>query len=147
MISEDQVLVQIQDEPSVLHAVTLVHPTTGDEKLITAWSRSDSFADVHFAVSRKRAELGLKGYEIFEAPRVDGDFSALLERMGAGAMLIQLRSELANRIDFYHPDRRSTILDVISELGHLTSHADAIDHGYEEERSGLWEELNGAIAG
>lgn len=123
---------------NVLHAVTLVNEATGDEKLITVWTETDSFADVHFAVSRKRAELGLQGYQIFDAPRVDGEFAALLDRMGAGAMLIQLRNELAQRVESYHPDRQATVLDLIDLLGGLNTHADAIDHGFDEERMGEW---------
>ena len=126
----------ISDE-MVLHAVTLVNEATGDEKLITVWSKSDSFADVHFAVSRKRAELGLKGYQIFDAPRVDGEFTALLDRMGAGAMLIQLRNELAQRVESYHPDRQFTVRDLVELLGAFNTHADAIDHGFDEEREWL----------
>jgi hypothetical protein len=126
----------ISDE-NVLHAVTLVDEATGDEKLITVWTETDSFADVHFAVSRKRAELGLQGYQIFEAPRVDGEFASLLDRMGAGAMLIQLRNELALRVESYHPDRQATVRDLVELLGALTTHADAVDHGFDDEREWL----------
>ena len=52
MVSDynSRILDRVQTEPTVLHAVTLVHPETGDEKRITVWSQSESFADVHFAV-------------------------------------------------------------------------------------------------
>ncbi len=142
-----QILDRVQAEPTVLHAITLVHPETGDEKRITVWSQSESFTDVHFAVSRKCAELGLKGYEIFEAPRIDLDFAALLDRMGAGAMLIQLRKELAHRIGSYHPDRELDILEAIAGLSDIEIHADAIDYGNVEERNGEWAELRGGWVG
>ena len=52
--------------PGCLHLVTLRHPQTGDEQLLEVATLTNSFTEVYRQVCWMRAEMKLRGYQIFE---------------------------------------------------------------------------------
>lgn len=64
-------LTQIQTQATVqalpfCHLVTMINKRTGDEQILQVSTQTDRFSDVFNQISWMRAELGLKGYEIWE---------------------------------------------------------------------------------
>ncbi|MBW4465059.1 MAG: hypothetical protein KME07_06420 [Pegethrix bostrychoides GSE-TBD4-15B] len=111
---------------TVLHAVTLVHPVTADEQRINVWSQSDSYSDVQFEVSRKRAELGLKGYVEAGSDRLDADFSDVVERMGLGLALVQLHNVIGKWRDGSIDDSVAEAKEIVKGIERLTYHSAAL---------------------
>lgn len=53
-------------QPLYVYLVTLVHPRTEDERSFYLVTETDSFSPVLRAIQKRRSELNLHGYEIFE---------------------------------------------------------------------------------